>query len=96
MSKKNEIAHLEYKMDLMERRLEKIEDILRSHNNQGGNQEVISLLINLLKQQYKPQQVHHQPAQNEENTDVAPVKKEAKQDKGESQPFDLRRLSMVL
>ena len=92
MSKyKSDVDHLEYRVDLIERRLEKIEDLMMSSSNKNNNQEIISLLLNMVKQQYTPFVA---------NATTIPAKEvAAKEDECANQKtdsFNLRRLSMVL
>ena len=91
MSKyKSDVDHLEYRVDLIERRLEKIEDILMSSSGKNNNQEVITLLLNMVKQQYTPPislAVKEKEKEKEDESDSHIHKTDS---------FNLRRLSMVL
>lgn len=97
MSKyKSDVDHLEYRVDLIERRLEKIEDLMMSSSNKNNNQEIISLLLNMVKQQYTPVVANATtiPAKEVAAKEVAAKEDECANQKTDS--FNLRRLSMVL
>lgn len=97
MSKyKSDVDHLDYRVDLIERRLEKIEDLLMAGNNgKNNNQEVITLLLNMVKQQYTPSASTYPKVESEKEKDKDKEKIEDCDGK-KTDSFNLRRLSMVL
>ena len=105
MSKyKSDVDHLDYRVDLIERRLEKIEDLLMAGNNgKNNNQEVITLLLNMVKQQYTPSASASASASASTYPKVESEKEKDKDkekiedcDGKKTDSFNLRRLSMVL
>ena len=99
MSKyKSDVDHLDYRVDLIERRLEKIEDLLMAGNNgKNNNQEVITLLLNMVKQQYTPSaSASTYPKVESEKEKDKDKEKIEDCDGKKTDSFNLRRLSMVL
>ena len=79
MSKyKSELDHMEYRLDLLERRLNKMEDILLSSSQKTPNNELMTLLVSMIKDQYTtPHAQRHEPCKPD-----AP-RKSVKEDKNE-------------